>query len=316
MDSIFPDVLGAIGYIAIAGFISMWTHRAQAEEGRAAKMGLYLTFGFLWFIVFLVGLSRLVNEIGTVDGVSAASVTLVLLGVAAGVALIPHIRRLLAKIMPFDPDSYPDMIALMFILQITIAFVGLSFVGDVEDQAVQVHQLLINAFTFVAVAYLGVGFLVNRSFRDATKRLGLVKPSGRDIVIALGCVVAALAVSILSSVLIEVVQPDLVDQLEDTLTELPGDLNVFWAAALIGLTAAVGEEILMRGAIQPRFGIIFTSLIFAVLHVQYGFNVVIVGVFLAGIVFGLERKYVNTTACIITHMLYNFIAVLVNSTLM
>lgn len=315
LTSIFAEILGAVGYIAFAGFISYWAHRAQAEEGRAAKMGLYLTFGFLWFILFLVGLSRVVNAWQDGNEPGGGSLLLVALGIAAGIALIPWFRKPLARILPFDGESYPDMIALMFILQVTIALVGLSIIDTGPDPEIEVYSLIIQSITFVAFAYLGVGFLVNRSWRDATKRLGLVKPSGRDVLIAIGCVFIVLAVSVTTSILVEVFQPELVDDLEETLTQLPGDINVFWAAALIGITAAVGEEILLRGAIQPRFGIVFTAAIFALLHVQYGFSIIIVGTFFAGVVFGLERKYLNTTSAIITHMLYNFIAVLANSAL-
>jgi uncharacterized protein len=315
LTDILASVLGLIGYVAVAGFISMWAHRAQAEHGRAAKMGIYLTFGFLWFILFLVGASGIANAIQAGDDPGAGSILLTTLGVAAGVALIPWLRKPLAKILPFDGNSYPDMVALMFILQVPIALVGLSYMNDESSSSIEIHLLIVNALAFVSIAYLGVGFLINRSFANATQRLGLVKPSVRDVVIAIVCVFLALMASVVSTILLELFQPELVDDLQETLTELPGDINVFWAALLIGLTAAVGEEVLMRGAIQPRFGIIFTSLVFALLHVQYGLTFAMVGVFFAGIVFGLERKYVNTTACIITHLIYNFVAVMANSTL-
>ena len=315
MTDILSSVLGLVGYVAVAGFISYWAHRAQAEHGRAAKMGIYLTFGFLFFIIFLIGASGIVNAWQAGNDIDGGRVLLTALGVAAGVALIPWIRKPLSKILPFDGDSYPDMVALMFILQIPILLVGLSYLSNDTEATIQIHELFVNALAFVSIAYLGVGFLINRDFRNATERLGLVKPTLRDVGIAIGCVILALMASALATALVQIFQPEMVDDLQDTLTELPGDLNVFWAALLIGLTAGVGEEILMRGAIQPRFGVVFTSLVFALLHVQYGFSLAIVGVFFASIVFGLERKYVNTSASIISHFIYNFIAVIANSTL-
>ena len=38
----------------------------------------------------------------------------------------------------------------------------------------------------------------------------------------------------------------------------------------LGLAAGIGEETLFRGALQPRFGLLITSLLFALLHSQYG----------------------------------------------
>jgi len=40
-------------------------------------------------------------------------------------------------------------------------------------------------------------------------------------------------------------------------------------ALLLGLSAGVGEEISVRGALQPRLGLFMSSLLFASLHVQY-----------------------------------------------
>lgn len=311
MTEIFGSILGAIGYIAVAGFICVWAHRAQTEEGRAAKMGLYLTFGFLWFILFLVGTSGAINALRGGDDPSTTHLFLIGGGVAAGIALIPYLRRPLAKLLPFDADSYPDLIALMFILQAGVLAVFSMFAEPVTQPQLQYSRLIIDALTFAAIAYIGVGLFTTRTFKDASRRLGLEKPSPREVTIALGYVVVALAVSFGSSSLVEWLQPDMAERLQETMTNMTGDLDIFWAALAIGICAAVGEELLFRGAIQPRFGIVLTSLLFAVLHVQYDASLVIVGLFFAGVVFGLERKYVNTTACIITHAVYNFIAVLV-----
>lgn len=310
LTELFGNILGAIGYIAVAGFISVWAHRAETEKGRAAKMGLYLTFGFLWFILFLVGASGAVNALRAGNDPSATHLFLLGGGVAAGIALIPYLRRPLARILPFDANSYPDMIALMFVLQAGVLAVFSMFVELDELTQVQYSRLIIDAITFAAIAYIGVGLFTTRTFRDATARLGLVRPTLRDIGIALGCVFIALAVSVGSSLLVEWLQPEVAERLQDTMTNLTGDLDIFWAALAIGVCAAVGEELLFRGAIQPRFGIVLTSLVFAVLHVQYDASLLIVGLFFASVVFGLERKYVNTTACVITHAVYNFIAVL------
>jgi hypothetical protein len=65
--------------------------------------------------------------------------------------------------------------------------------------------------------------------------------------------------------------------------------------------------------VQPRYGLVLTSGLFALLHNQYGISFVLLGVFLMGVVLGLERKYFGTTAAIITHAIFNTIAVLAGS---
>jgi hypothetical protein len=81
-------------------------------------------------------------------------------------------------------------------------------------------------------------------------------------------------------------------------------------AILFALGAGIGEEILFRGAMQPRFGIILSSIIFAVMHIQY-FDIVSMGtLFLISATLGYERKMTNTTAAIITHTLYDLVLLL------
>ncbi|MBK6432580.1 MAG: CPBP family intramembrane metalloprotease [Anaerolineae bacterium] len=58
---------------------------------------------------------------------------------------------------------------------------------------------------------------------------------------------------------------------------------------------------IFRGALQPRFGLILTSFLFAVIHVQYGLSPAVVQVFVLGLVLGIIRQRGNLTmsiACI------------------
>jgi hypothetical protein len=80
-------------------------------------------------------------------------------------------------------------------------------------------------------------------------------------------------------------------------------------ALLLGLSAGVGEEIALRGALQPRLGVFMTSAVFAVLHVQYSwFGAVII--LLLGLVLGTIRQRTSTTAAMLVHALYDLFAVL------
>jgi len=83
-------------------------------------------------------------------------------------------------------------------------------------------------------------------------------------------------------------------------------------AFLVATTAAVGEEIFFRGAVQPIFGIIPTSIFFALIHTQVLLSPGIVGIFLISLAFGWLRKKYSTTAAIIAHFIYNFLIVLIN----
>jgi hypothetical protein len=73
----------------------------------------------------------------------------------------------------------------------------------------------------------------------------------------------------------------------------------------LGLAAALGEETVFRGAMQPRFGLLLTSILFALLHSTYGLTLSTLLVFIVGLVLGLLRLRYNTTTAMITHAVYN-----------
>jgi len=73
----------------------------------------------------------------------------------------------------------------------------------------------------------------------------------------------------------------------------------------LGLAAALGEESVFRGALQPRFGLILTAILFALMHSNYGITLSTVLVFGVGIVLGLLRLRYNTTTSMLAHAIYN-----------
>jgi membrane protease YdiL (CAAX protease family) len=76
---------------------------------------------------------------------------------------------------------------------------------------------------------------------------------------------------------------------------------------MASVAAGFGEEVSIRGLLQPRFGILLPALLFASLHAfQYSWDGLI-SVFLAGIVFAYIRQYTNTTTSAITHTIYDLV---------
>jgi len=80
----------------------------------------------------------------------------------------------------------------------------------------------------------------------------------------------------------------------------------------LGAAAALGEEMVFRGALQPRFGILLTALLFALLHNQYGVSLATLVVFILGLVLGWTRKYINTTTSMFVHATYNITLALIS----
>ena len=95
--------------------------------------------------------------------------------------------------------------------------------------------------------------------------------------------------------------------------DMTADVQNPVGAMTLGLSAGIGEELLLRGAIQPRFGLVLTSFFFALLHTQYGLTFVLGGLFAIGMLLGILRNRYGTMAPIIAHAVFNTLVVLAQS---
>jgi membrane protease YdiL (CAAX protease family) len=101
--------------------------------------------------------------------------------------------------------------------------------------------------------------------------------------------------------------PDVAKQVDTTTQRLFAALDNPWGIAALALAPGICEEILFRGAIQPRLGIIATALLFASVHTQYALSIDTLAVFVIAIGLGLIRKFTNTTTSSICHISYNLL---------
>jgi len=302
--------------VGIGALLSAWAHHADAS--RALRVLLYIIFGGFSLLVILAGIGALVlsNEMPDAGLSRLGGLALLALGLGLGLPLVPFVRRVLARVMPFDPDSMADMVGLSVLLAITLAFpllgAGVSDAGGTYGP-VQRGELVVQTAIFVLLAFLSVGTFITRDLGAAARRLGLWMPPPRQIGIALALVVVAFIIAGVAGALTQVFQPGLEREIEDRMRSVTQEVTDVPGAILLGLSAGIGEEILFRGAIQPRYGIVFTSLVFTVIHVQYDISLVLVGVFALAIMLGLERKYMGTVAAIITHAVYNTLTLLIQA---
>jgi membrane protease YdiL (CAAX protease family) len=250
-------------------------------------------------------------------GVGPLIAALALLGM---VMLWRPARRLLGRLVPIDPDSPVHLVALHYVIAVLAvgATLGAVLAGAADNEE------LLNALTettaeggltslwlqgagLVLLAFLGVGFLVRRDLRSSAERLGLeARASGRWwlTIVVLG-LLSGYAVDRWWSWL-DPAGLEGVTRISDALfgpfieTGLAGVLTV-------GISAGVGEELVFRGALQPRFGIALTALAFTVLHAQYTISPALLQVFMLAVVLGVARKRAGTTTCMAGHATYNAI---------
>ena len=153
--------------------------------------------------------------------------------------------------------------------------------------------------------------------RRVAAQLGLVTPNlGRELGLGLLLGVGAWAAVLLAIVLVAVLL--YLAGGEKLLPKQPPALIPFLAALpfgvrlLLSLSAGVVEETFFRGFLQPRIGILLSTLLFALAHASYGQPFMLVGVSLLSLIYALLVRWRQTIWPAITaHALFDAVQLLV-----
>jgi len=297
-----------------------------AQFGERQRWARYTTYALLVAInvglLGIVGLA-LLNEFARsftphllepmavrVDWLAVAAICL-LTSLLAFLPLLPPVRRWLAGRLPIDPDSLVHMTALAFVVyQLGLTLAQMALIGDLENLidaglTLSIWDVLLNGLPLALFALVGVGLFIRRDLRSTLDRLGLQIPTWQHLIVAAVLVLALLALNYGLTLLWESVDPEGYDLVERVTESLFGGLTTVAGAVVLGLSAGISEEMLFRGAVQPRLGILLTTVLFAVGHLQYGLTLAMLQVFIIGLVLGWVRQRSNTTTCILIHSGYN-----------
>lgn len=235
--------------------------------------------------------------------------------------LLKPIRRALTPLIPIDPERTVHTVAVSFAVLILLNLVvtlgiGLDTLTDAlitqaaEGQSPDLAQTMLGLWSqqimTAILALFGVGWLSRRSLGQTLARLGLSRPGPKELVLGfgsgLGLVFVVAVMSGVAGALGVMPDPDVQSLTGELLGPLLGTLP---GILTIGLAAAIGEETIFRGALQPRFGLWLTTLLFALVHGNYGLSLSTLIVFVVGLGFGLLRRHHNTTTAMIAHATYN-----------
>ncbi len=253
-------------------------------------------------------------------------------------ALLRPVRVLFARIMPIDPDNFVHKIALSVLLLILISsFIPLIVLGgrppllefvkngganNLGSQAggdvglsVRPIDLVYQFIWTIPATFVAAGWPVARSFGAMLKRVGFVRPTLLQVAAGLGL---GLGLAVVSTYLIDPGINALWNAMgwgtTDTaaFSQLMSKVITPLGAVLIGVTAGVGEELAVRGLLQPRIGLIASNLVFTSLHAfQYGVDGLL-SVFIIGAMLGVIRMRSNTSTSAIVHGVYDFVLVLMS----
>lgn len=246
------------------------------------------------------------------------------------------VRVLLARIMPIDPDNFVHKIALSILVLITLgSFVPLVAMGGTppllelvssgtvaelnsqvsEEMGLAVRPIdLVYQFVWtIPATFVAAGWPIVRTFKAMLVRLAFVRPT---LVQVVGATVGGVVLAAIAGFGLDPGINWLWRQMGwgttnvEAFSQLMSQLLTPVGAVLIGVTAGIGEELAVRGLLQPRIGLIASNLVFTSLHAyQYGLDALL-SVFIIGLVLGLIRARTNTSTSAIVHGVYNFTLVM------
>jgi len=163
----------------------------------------------------------------------------------------------------------------------------------------------------VTLSFLGVGLGIRRNWPETLKRLGLRRIGLIELIIAGAAAFGMVIVSMFLGLIVLLLFPDSLAEVESFNQGMLLNFGSPLGAIALGLFSGIGEEILYRGALQPAFGLIVTSVVFALHHSQY-VNPGLLVIFVIGLLLGLIRKYLGTTTAVLVHALYNTVLLLLS----
>ncbi len=257
--------------------------------------------------------------IGSIAGMGPIIATVSIIGL---LILFEPFRRLLARTMPIDPRSVVHLVAVHYALLVVAvgALIGATMASAAQDEELLsslteatanagLTGLWVQMVALIVLSVLGVGLFVRRDWREVLTRLGVTPYVNVRYLLAIPIL------GLLSGFVVdrwwEMMDPVGMEGVSRISEALFGPFIDAGLAGVIAVavTAGIGEELVFRGALQPRFGIAITSLLFAVLHTQYTVSPALVQVFVLAVLLGLARRNANTTTSILGHATYNGILV-------
>jgi membrane protease YdiL (CAAX protease family) len=244
------------------------------------------------------------------------------LAISGGLSLLVVLGAMAATLRRQDPAlgrlfwSRPVQ-ATAIALTVLYAGLNLAISAAITDPAVLttlagevgVLELAGQYAILVTLAFLGVGLGIRRNWRGALARLGLKRIGLIELILVGAAAFGMVIVSIVMGAVVMLLFPDSLAEVESFNQGLLLTFGSPLGAIALGLLSGIGEEILYRGALQPAFGLIATSFVFALHHSQY-VNPGLAAIFVIGLLLGLIRKWWGTTPAILVHALYNTVLLL------
>ncbi len=300
--------------VGITVGLSYLARRARQSRGLEAMLKALMVLG---------GLLQLVSALLALSLSTYLAAGLCTSGIIWTLLALRRSAALLLRPVPLDPDVPVHRLAAAVAMGLTA--LNLAVALSWSKLAVQVEVtdlrglgslwlLLVNDIGLIAVALAGVGWPEDRTFTQALDRLGINGMTGWGLIASIGVAVGLVAFGIGIEAAAQALglAPDRATEIAmRQMAELAGRSPL--RIAVIAGATGLSEELLFRGALQPRLGLLLTSLVFASFHVQYGVGLGFLEVAVAGVALGVLRDRFGTLSAAVAHGLYNAIVLAIVS---
>ncbi|PID85692.1 MAG: hypothetical protein CSB13_06780, partial [Chloroflexi bacterium] len=312
-----------LGSVALVALILLANYIERLKNARYSRLFTQLLL-FINVLIMVLGIALMllpadsVFDLATSNGKplslnwQTAGLSVLLMGVWGFLVSLLPIRRFLAQVLPLNAESSGHTLGLVFagyLLGNTFFSLTQGGLEGLAKTAVSasIYNILVTQILFASMSLLGVGLYIRRSPSETQKRLGLVRPTRYQLLMGTCWIIVLVILQFIVGLMWALLDSSQAELLKGISSELLGDMDTIAEWALLAVATGTGEEILFRGALQPGFGILFTSLLFAAAHIQYGITPATFVVFVIGLILGMIRRQYNTTTSIYVHSGYNFI---------
>jgi hypothetical protein len=256
--------------------------------------------------------------------IGAAGRWMLLVLAVTALLLYTPLRKGLARLVPFEPTRPVHRTALWLTLLISAGSLVPMFVtsrplllalaeqGKLAQLMPEAGRLLLQQAMalgwLIPAAFLAAGAWVTRSPSQTLERLGLRGWTWIQLLLA---AFAGLALVGMFELLVDPGLQWLWRRQGWLVTDAAAMEQLFgalmgWAGVfIVSISAGVGEELGLRGLLQPRVGVLLTNVLFMSLHAMQYHADGLVSVFLGGLVMGLARKHTNTAVSITIHTFFD-----------
>ncbi|HET9050238.1 MAG TPA: CPBP family intramembrane glutamic endopeptidase [Candidatus Dormibacteraeota bacterium] len=244
-------------------------------------------------------------------GLVAVAAGLSLAAAFVGVERVPLLGRRLRGDRPIS--WFAILVVTESFAQLLAPTSGAESVASTIAHPAGAADLVAGSLPFGVIALLAVGPVVDRSPGEWVRRLGVLplRPVWLLVGIGVGLLLVPTVDWIFTPLQSHLLPADCaVQQMQVEQSLAGGDTGRGVLANLaIALAAGVDEELIFRGVVQPRFGLVLTSFLFGAFHLQYTCHglpsVGDLEIVVLGLAFGTLRIRGGVGAAILAHAAYD-----------